>query len=102
MREKAFELIKLLSVIILAVILGGMILAAFIWFHFKGFGSRGTYPVQKSFDINGELLRAGHGVYVRYGEGYYLPLTETVKLLDITEESHFRGNRLILKLDDNS
>ena len=101
MKEKAFEIVKLLSVIILAVIWGGAVLAAIIWFHFKGFGSRGTYPVQMSFDINGELLRAGHGVYVRYGEGYYLPLTETVNLLDISEESHFRGNRLLIKLDDN-
>ena len=87
-----------LLILILAAAFG----TVFIWFFFRGFGSRGVSNIQMAFDINGEILKAGHSVYVRHGECYYLPLHETAGLLQISEESHFKGVKLSMLLDNDS
>lgn len=101
MKESSNLIRKNITTLILILVIAAMSGTALLWFFLRGFGSRGVSPIQKSFDINGETLKAGHGIYVRYGEGYYLPLTETAALLDMSPETHFRGLYLTLELDGN-
>ncbi len=98
MKEKSKEFIKFIPAVLLGLLVIIAALCALLWFYFRGFGSRGTFPVLKSFDINGDPLKAGHGIYVRYGEGYYLPLHETAALLSTEEESHFRVSFISVRL----
>ncbi len=100
-KEKLYRIFSILPAVILALIIIFAAGGSFLWFYLKGFGSRGVNPIQMSFDINGNLLKALHGVYFRNGEAYYLPLSETVSMLDVSEKSHFRGDRVLVKLDDD-
>ncbi len=86
---------------ILSAIILLSIAAVFIWYYSKGFGSRGTVPFQMSFVINGETFKAEHSTYVRYGEGYYLPLKEAAEYLGLEEKSSFNISGVSVKLGND-